>query len=531
MYCPSCGKQISENSSYCLHCGKQISVSPPVQAVTDWEYKDITLNWPSGVTGWVRADAYPEPAARLYYWQNIQSEMMPVLQELYDQGWQPVTEVGPSCIQLRYYRSLQGLSWFWTGLMVISTSGIGLLFLPFMRSWKYQMVGSYLRLRRPKSETGSSSSSYENVILDYVPSQHTLVERKPSSSPSSPTGTQPSMPSTPLGSQVPPTTEQSSSSHPSKSSWLRVVAIAMMVGLCITAAAILVVYLRVTSGLHPSVRTVPVSTTAIPVTSMPMITSKAPTVAEPSSSPVSTPTNTSIPATATAAAQATATAFACLNAAYVADVTIPDETHFDNSASFVKTWRVRNNGKCDWNSGVAVALESGDKMDAPDSVVIGAAKVGQQVEVSVPMKAPAQAGKYKGVWRMKDASGIFFGGQLTVIIVAGNPTPTPLNKLKNGNYRVKVVAGQMLQSVWTLEISGSNITGKSEWDCCPGHRIDPLNGRIENDHVVIERDCSGQGYGECHQVYIGTLVGDLITGSFTGTGATGNASWTLYLKP
>lgn len=138
--------------------------------------------------------------------------------------------------------------------------------------------------------------------------------------------------------------------------------------------------------------------------------------------PTASPTVTNTPAP-TATPTPTPTVNPCLSAAYVADVTVPDGTRFDSNVSFVKTWRVRNSGKCDWDTGVAVGFQSGDKMDAPDKVSVGSMKVGQQVEVSVPMKSPSQTGAYKGIWRLKDASGNPFGEQLIVVIMVGSPAP------------------------------------------------------------------------------------------------------------
>ncbi|MFN3762162.1 MAG: NBR1-Ig-like domain-containing protein, partial [Anaerolineae bacterium] len=37
-----------------------------------------------------------------------------------------------------------------------------------------------------------------------------------------------------------------------------------------------------------------------------------------------------------------------LNARWVADVTVPDNTAFAPNTPFVKTWRVRNSGTCAW---------------------------------------------------------------------------------------------------------------------------------------------------------------------------------------
>ena len=138
----------------------------------------------------------------------------------------------------------------------------------------------------------------------------------------------------------------------------------------------------------------------------------------PTPTPSPTPTITPKLPSAPAAARATATAYACLNAAYVADVTVPDGTRFDANTNFVKTWRVKNSGKCDWHQDAVIAFMSGDKLDAPLTAPVGALPVGQQVDVSVSMRAPVQAGKYTGVWRMQDGGGRFFGGQLTVNIVA-----------------------------------------------------------------------------------------------------------------
>lgn len=143
--------------------------------------------------------------------------------------------------------------------------------------------------------------------------------------------------------------------------------------------------------------------------------------------PTASPTVTNTPAP-TGTPTVTPTVNPCLSAAYVADVTVPDGTRFDSNVSFVKTWRVRNSGKCDWETGVAVGFQSGDKMDAPDKVAVGFLKAGQQVAVSVPMKSPSQAGSYKGIWRLEDASGNPYGEQLIVVIVVGNPPP-PVQRL------------------------------------------------------------------------------------------------------
>jgi hypothetical protein len=104
-------------------------------------------------------------------------------------------------------------------------------------------------------------------------------------------------------------------------------------------------------------------------------------------------------------------------------------------------------------------------------------------------------------------------------------------KLASGTYRVEVKNSYRTHVMsWKLEVSGDQISGTLESDCCPGPRVDSLRGSINGDRVVIERDCSGQGMkGECHQVYHGTIGDGAVRGSFTGTGSAPNNFWTLNL--
>jgi len=156
MYCPSCGKEIRDGSAYCSSCGKAtngggaVAVKQVPPPVTEWEFQDYKIDIPQGQGGWVSAEAYPEPAARLYYWQNIQATVLPELQALFDQGWQPITEVGASCVQLRHYKSLEGANWLGIIIGIIVSWGLLIFALPFMGSYKFQMIGFYVQLRRPK---------------------------------------------------------------------------------------------------------------------------------------------------------------------------------------------------------------------------------------------------------------------------------------------------------------------------------------------------------------------------------------------
>ena len=76
----------------------------------------------------------------------------------------------------------------------------------------------------------------------------------------------------------------------------------------------------------------------------------------------------------------------------------------------MKTWRLENNGTCDWPADTQVVFLSGSQMGAPSSQSIGAAvDVGEERDISVTMKAPAEAGTYTGYWMLKIPNGGRFG--------------------------------------------------------------------------------------------------------------------------
>jgi hypothetical protein len=114
-----------------------------------------------------------------------------------------------------------------------------------------------------------------------------------------------------------------------------------------------------------------------------------------------------------------------LRAAYVADVTIPDNTKVEKGATFVKTWRIRNSGTCTWAEGTKFVYVSGETLSAPVSVVVPVTAPDAQVDVSVSMIAPTAPGTYRSNWQLQDPQGKSFGGIFYVqIVIEGTATPT-----------------------------------------------------------------------------------------------------------
>lgn len=145
------------------------------------------------------------------------------------------------------------------------------------------------------------------------------------------------------------------------------------------------------------------------------------------------PTNTSAPeATAPAAATATATGAViaqvtnasgtpeslCDSLSYVADVNVPDNTVMSPGQDFIKTWRVKNNGICEWGAGYVLAYAGySEQMSGQFVALTDVVQSGEEVEVSVQFKAPSQAGTYLSAWQMRNPAGVTFEEIIFVKIV------------------------------------------------------------------------------------------------------------------
>ncbi len=135
----------------------------------------------------------------------------------------------------------------------------------------------------------------------------------------------------------------------------------------------------------------------------------------------SLPTNTSAPestATATLPVLAQVTNLSgtpealcdslSFNAATV-DVNIPDNTPMTPGQDFIKTWKVKNNGSCEWGPGYVLAYAGySESMSGQFVALTDVVLPGEEVDVSVQFKAPAQAGTYLSAWQMRNPAGVTF---------------------------------------------------------------------------------------------------------------------------
>jgi len=119
--------------------------------------------------------------------------------------------------------------------------------------------------------------------------------------------------------------------------------------------------------------------------------------------PINKPTATSVSAP---------TSSVCTDlAAFVSDVTIPDNTVIAANTAFTKTWRLKNTGTCTWDGNYLVAYISGATMSQqPGYWIVQQGQTiapGQTVDVSVGMTAPVDNGSYASYWGLKKVDGQF----------------------------------------------------------------------------------------------------------------------------
>jgi uncharacterized protein YkwD/predicted small lipoprotein YifL len=120
----------------------------------------------------------------------------------------------------------------------------------------------------------------------------------------------------------------------------------------------------------------------------------------------------------------------CTNsAAFVSDVTIPDNTVIDAGDTFTKTWRISNTGTCVWAWDYTLTYYSENRMGAVDSVPLDITYPGETIDISVELIAPPSPGTYRGNFVIKNPEGLIMqvdnDSRLWLIIKVENTAPTP----------------------------------------------------------------------------------------------------------
>jgi hypothetical protein len=112
---------------------------------------------------------------------------------------------------------------------------------------------------------------------------------------------------------------------------------------------------------------------------------------------------------------------ACNNSAFVADVTIPDNSVLKPGINFEKTWRIQNTGTCTWDEGYTLVYIGGTtpNLDPYDLQIKNSKDFvagGATADLTVKLTTPCGPGEYNGTWRMRSDTGYFFGTPLSVYV-------------------------------------------------------------------------------------------------------------------
>ena len=115
----------------------------------------------------------------------------------------------------------------------------------------------------------------------------------------------------------------------------------------------------------------------------------------------------------------------CNHAKYVSE-TVDDGTDFDPNENFTKTWRLKNDGTCTWNTNYKLVFFDGDQMSGSASKKLTQSVApNEQVDISVDLKAPGAGGTYKGYWKIADDAGQYFVHNIWVEIEVIEPAAPP----------------------------------------------------------------------------------------------------------
>ncbi|MDP2964483.1 MAG: NBR1-Ig-like domain-containing protein [Pelolinea sp.] len=173
------------------------------------------------------------------------------------------------------------------------------------------------------------------------------------------------------------------------------------------------------------------------VTQMALLTPSPTTTLPPTATLTPVPIQTLPAAPKTPVSQPTLPFASPDNATWIADVTVPDDkddkvvTVFWKNETFTKTWKIENTGTTTWDTTYKLVYLDGPVLGETLIVSITSpVKPKNQIEISVPMKAPATLGTVINYWRMMNGKGQFFGDVLYVKFVVGTElektvTPNP----------------------------------------------------------------------------------------------------------
>ncbi len=137
-----------------------------------------------------------------------------------------------------------------------------------------------------------------------------------------------------------------------------------------------------------------------------------------------------------------------LDGAFVADITIPDDTVVPTGKVFTKVWRVRNNGNIPWEPGFKFVHTNGEAMTGITSISLPQTMVGATAEISIDFTAPQRVGTVFSDWRFTDPAGNQFGEIIYVRVNAQN-----IESANSSKPTVGVSGNDILDGTWAADVT------------------------------------------------------------------------------
>jgi hypothetical protein len=176
----------------------------------------------------------------------------------------------------------------------------------------------------------------------------------------------------------------------------------------------------------------------------------------------------------------------CQVVANLVGETIPDGTIIQPGETFQKTWRLKNNGTCTWNSSYKIVYWSGDLMGASREYPLPRLVApGEEVEIPLSLTAPTSNGNFSGYWKLQSEWGTAFGvGQydqpiyVQINVNDSDPTPTTVTNVTYNLVRQPAVG--CATNVWyyvhaTISTNGP-ATVKYQWLQSDGNNTRSIPG-------------------------------------------------------
>ena len=116
------------------------------------------------------------------------------------------------------------------------------------------------------------------------------------------------------------------------------------------------------------------------------------------------------------------------DAAFLEDLTIPDQTVVTGGDNLDKRWAIQNSGSCDWGAGYRLARVGNDSFGSIDEIALFPARAGSAAVWQVLLTAPFQPGEHISIWQARSPEGAFFGEQVYLWVVVATPTPVPTSR-------------------------------------------------------------------------------------------------------